>query len=60
MAAKFDAPKRVEIKELELSLLKMVEFSELNDEKKMRVCREVAFIIKDLALMYNMCHEGSP
>ena len=29
MAAKFDAPKRVEVKELELSLLKMVEFSEL-------------------------------
>ena len=59
-AARFDAPKRVEIKELEISLLKMVEFSELNDEKKMKVCREIAFIIKDLALMYNMCNEGSP
>ena len=38
----------------------MVEFSELNDETKMKVCREVAFIIKDLALMYNLCNEGSP
>jgi hypothetical protein len=60
LAAKFDAPKRVEIKELEIALLKMVQFSDLDDDRKMKVCKEIAFIIKDLALMYNMCNDGGP
>jgi hypothetical protein len=34
LSEKFDAPKRVEIKELELALRKLVEFKELGDSKK--------------------------
>jgi hypothetical protein len=60
LSTKYDLPKRIEIKELELALMKMVQFSELNNGKKKRVCKEVAFIVKDLTAMYNMCNEGSP
>ena len=55
-----NAPKRVEIKELEMALKMLVNFDELNTKRKMRVCRHVAFIIKDLASLYNMCREGGP
>ena len=34
LSEKFDAPKRVEIKELEMALRKLVEFKELKDSKK--------------------------
>ena len=34
LSEKFDAPKRVEIKELEMALRKLVEFKELRDSKK--------------------------
>ena len=60
LATKFDLPKRIEIKELELALMRMVQFSDLGIAKKKRVCREIAFIIKDLTAMYNMCNEGAP
>jgi len=60
LATKWDLPKRIEIKELELALMRMVQFQDLEAEKKKRVCREVAFIIKDLSAMYNMCNEGAP
>lgn len=60
IATKFDLPKRIEIKELELALMQIVQFSELNNGKKKRVCKEIAFIIKDLTAMYNMCNEGAP
>ena len=60
LATQFDLPKRIEIKELELALMRMVQFSDLGIAKKKRVCREIAFIIKDLTAMYNMCNEGAP
>ena len=48
-AMKFDAPKRVEIKELELALQQLVEFCDVDNKRKQRVQREIAFVIKDLA-----------
>jgi hypothetical protein len=53
IAEKFDAPKRVEIKELEMGLKSLLEFNDRNlkGEKiklKHYVCKELAFIIKDL------------
>ena len=60
VAMKFEAPKRVEIKELELSLQQLVEFAELKTKRKERVQREIAFVIKDLTALYNLSNEGSP
>ena len=55
LAEKFDAPKRVEIKELELGLEKLLEFKDLKETKlKNYLCKEIAFIVKDLQLIYNM------
>lgn len=61
LSEKFDAPKRVEIKELEHGLRRLVEFKDLGKSKKRQiVCRELAFIIQDLTLLYNMAHTGGP
>lgn len=61
LSEKFDAPKRVEIKELEHGLRRLVEFEGLGKSKKRQtVCRELAFIIQDLTLLYNMSHTGGP
>lgn len=61
LSEKFDAPKRVEIKELEQGLRRLVEFEGLGKSKKRQiVCRELAFIIQDLTLLYNMSHTGGP
>ena len=57
---KFDAPKRVEIKELELALQNLVEFQDIDSKRKEFVQKEIAFIIKDLARLYNLCNEESP
>jgi hypothetical protein len=49
MSEKYDIPKRVEIKELELCLKQLLEFKDMEKLKlKNYVCRELAFIIKDL------------
>lgn len=56
----FDPPKRVEIKELELALRQLVEFSDIDTKRKTRICREVAFIVKDMAQLYNLCNDGGP
>jgi len=61
LSEKFDAPKRVEIKELELALRKLVEFKEIGNSKKRQICcREIAFVIQDLTMLYNMSHSGGP
>ncbi len=59
LAEKYDPPKRVEIKELELLLKHIFEFKDVNTRRKNNICKEVAFIIKDLAVLYNMCYESS-
>jgi hypothetical protein len=59
LAEKYDPPKRVEIKELELLLKHIFEFQDVETKRKINICREVAFIIKDLAVLYNMCYESS-
>ena len=60
ISEKFDPPRRVEIKELELALKALMEFKDVDTKRKHKICREIAFIIKDMTLLYNMCNEGGP
>ena len=60
MSEKFDPPRRVEIKELELALKALMEFKDVDTKRKKKICREVAFVIKDMTLLYNLCNDGGP
>ena len=61
LAEKFDAPKRIEIKELEQALKTLLEFKDIENSKlKHFVCRELAFVIRDLEQLYNLTNEGGP
>lgn len=37
-----------------------MDFKDVDTKRKNRICREVAFIIKDMTLLYNGCNDGGP